>query len=113
MLDRLRTMLWETIYLNPATPEDLIKNIDDPDYKTVKSFEKKNGLCVELTFVDCGALVTAIYEFDNNQFLQKVTMIDNEIETVIFDRQQQIKDIMKMITQAKKEPLIDDKNIPA
>lgn len=99
MIELLRRKLWESIYLNPVSPNDLMDNSSDPDYKSVEFVYSKEGLHITLSFEDAGDYVTAIYTFDNKQLLQNVVMVESGHETVVFDRQKQIKEISMKIKE--------------
>ncbi|MED4904078.1 hypothetical protein [Parageobacillus thermoglucosidasius] len=99
MLNKLRTQLWEAMYLNPVWPHELLENAKDPEYKNISFKPLDAGLEVELLFMDEGQLVKAVYLFDSNDYLQRAVMYENEHESVIYDRNQLVTNIMNEILE--------------
>lgn len=97
MLNQLRKQLWEAMYLNPVWPYELLENAKDPEYQSISFKPLDNGFEVELLFTDEGQLVKAVYLFDSNNYLQRAVMRENEHESVIYDRNQLVTNIMNEI----------------
>jgi hypothetical protein len=102
VLEKLRQKLWETIYLNPVWPHELIENTKDPDYLSVNYKTGNIGIEVELIFKDNEEIVTSIYYFDSNDFLQKAVMIESEKESIFYSRQDEISSLLGQILKIDK-----------
>lgn len=102
MLDELRKELWETMYLNPVWPDELLETAKEPGYQSIEFKSVNKGLEVELTFIDEGVLVTAIYNFDKDDLLQEAHLIENGTRSIIYHRNDLISEIMAKITLIKK-----------
>lgn len=100
MVDALRKNLWESLYLNPLWPSDLIENAMDPDYTQVKFSKWEHGTKAELVFVDEGEDITTTYFFDEKEFLQKVIMTEFGHESIIYDREFEVATVMKDLVDA-------------
>ncbi|GIN71287.1 hypothetical protein J14TS2_17620 [Bacillus sp. J14TS2] len=103
MLESLRRQLWETIYLNPVTIDELLENKEDEGYKEIDVIEEEHGVTVKLTFWDDEDLITSTYEFNAENFLQKALIIERQSETIIFDRNKRITELLKEIEFVKNQ----------
>lgn len=108
MISILRKKLWETMYLNPVWPSELLENLKDPSYKDIKYRKVEKGCQVELTFLDDNTLVKAIYHFDENDYLQKAIMIENSYESIIFNREEEVARIMNEILSLTSKEAINE-----
>jgi hypothetical protein len=106
MVDALRKKLWESVYLNPLWPSELIENAMDPDYKQVSFSKWENGTKAELVFVDEGDEFVATYYFDEKEFLQKVVMKEFGRESIIYDRESDIAAVMKSLVEAVTDEML-------
>lgn len=108
MIEVLRRKLWETIYLNPVTPAELMKNLTDPDYTSVECVNLDRELRITLSFKDDGELIKTVYSYDSNNLLQNVVMQELDTQSVIFNRQEEIKVILNEISNCKNEYLLTE-----
>jgi hypothetical protein len=102
MIEKLRNDLWEAMYLNPVWPHELLENAKDPSYNSVNFKPCDSGTEVELLFTDEGALIKSVYTFDSEEHLQRAVIIENETESVIYDRAQLVASILNQITSYSK-----------
>lgn len=106
MLKKLREELWEAKYLNPVWPSDLLENSRDPNYKSINFKPTETGLEVTLLFKDNGELISAVYIFNNEDYLQKLYMIEPTGKSLIYDRELEIQRIMINIHSFKKNSML-------
>jgi hypothetical protein len=102
MLEILRRKLWETIYLNPVYPHELLENTKDPDYLSVNFKPAINGVNVFITFIDEGQSVDAVYYFDEKDYLQSAVIIESGREATIYNRKEEIASLMTQILSIDK-----------
>lgn len=86
--------LHDLVYKNSIWPQDLLQNLQDPDYLNVSFDSYLDGMCAEVTFMDQGKKITTNYYFSKKSFLQKVEMIEDDQAFVIYDRIEEITKIL-------------------
>ncbi|MFL0475422.1 hypothetical protein ACH0CI_25880 [Priestia sp. 179-F W1.4 NHS] len=96
-LEKLRKELWETTYLTPLRPNDLLENTKDPDYLNISFSREAESLKGELFFKDEEKIIKAEYYFDCNDHLVIAKIIEENDEIVIYDREQRKADIISTI----------------
>src|SRR5690625_981232 len=99
--------LWKAISSNPVWPSELIENTKDLNYKSINFTSRRDGQEVNVLFEENGDLAKAIYNFDENNLLQHCYMIEPQVKSIIYDRQQIINKLKVDIEIAK---LSIDKN---
>ncbi|KQL57249.1 MULTISPECIES: hypothetical protein [Bacillaceae] len=101
MIETLRKILWETTYLNPVTPNELFSLKNDEGYLDVLKKTTMRGFEIVVNFYDDDDFVTTYYTFDEDEKVQLIQMDEFGEITVIFDRQQQIKHVLRKINECK------------
>ncbi|MED5015937.1 hypothetical protein P9847_01315 [Paenibacillus chibensis] len=93
-MSNLIKKLHDLVYKNTIWPQDLLQNLQDPDYLNVNFNSYLDGTCAEVVFMDQGKKITTNYYFCKKSFLQKVEMIEDDRSFIIYDR---IEEITKLL----------------
>ncbi|OMD87838.1 MULTISPECIES: hypothetical protein [Paenibacillus] len=86
--------LYDLIYKNSVWPQDLLENLKDPDYLSVKFDSYLQGTMAEVVFLDEGKKIIANYFFNSKGLVQKIEMIENESVFTVYSR---IDEIAKLL----------------
>lgn len=90
-MKKLMSELCDLKYSDMITPHNLLENVYLDNYNYVKYFTKDNLMCVELEVVGFNHnLELYLYEFDNEESLQRISMFYKTIRTEIFNRQKML-----------------------
>ncbi|MNV58839.1 hypothetical protein D3C71_1512330 [compost metagenome] len=93
-MNDLSNELHDLIYKNTIWPSELLENLTDPDYLSVKFEPYLNGLCGEVVFLDEGKIITAYYYFNKKNFIQKVEMFEENTSIILYDRIEEIAKVL-------------------
>lgn len=99
MNNNLSNELHDLIYKNTIWPSDLLENLNDPDYLSVKFETYLDGLCGEVVFLDEGKTIRTYYYFNKKNFIQKVEMFEDSSSIILYDR---IEEISKLLLKYNK-----------
>lgn len=96
-MSELTKNLHDIIYTNCIWPNDLLENLADPAYLKVQFQPHLDGLMAEVVFIDEGEQITTLYYFNKKQFLQRIEMIEGDKLSVLYDRLEQVAQILKTL----------------
>ncbi|SET61891.1 hypothetical protein [Paenibacillus sp. NFR01] len=86
--------LYDLVYKNSVWPQDLLDNLKDPDYLSVKFDAYLKGTMAEVIFMDEGKKIVANYYFNSKGLVQKIEMIEDEKVFVIYSRIDEIAKVL-------------------
>lgn len=73
------------------TPANLLKNIKLENYNEIKYYKENNELICEMTSTEEEELVKYIYQFDLSDKLNRATILFEEEEIEIFNREKELR----------------------
>ncbi len=83
--------IYDMMYLPILTPYNLLENAKLENYSYVKYYKDLKGLIAEIECeIPDEGMRTFYYKFDDRDFLQKITVVINESEEIVFERQKEI-----------------------
>lgn len=86
-MDTYIKKIYEMLYSPILTPYNLLENVKLPNYKYVKYYKNHIGIIAEMQcFLDEQEEKVFYYQFDQNEYLQKIYYYDNGVEELLFDR---------------------------
>lgn len=77
------------------TPYNLLDNAKLDNYEYVKYYKKENKFISEMKCLVDKVDTIFYYEFDNNNYLQKIMMYQNEKMQCMFNREKELKEVKK------------------
>lgn len=80
--------IYDMLYSPILTPYNLLENVKLSNYKYVKYYKNHIGVVAEMQcFLDDREEKVFYYQFDQNDYLQKIYYYDNGVEEYLFDRE--------------------------
>lgn len=88
------------------TPANLLKNIKLENYNEIKYYKENNELICEMTSTEEEELVKYIYQFDLSDKLNRATILFEEEEIEIFNREKELRISIEEYTRIDSKKII-------
>lgn len=95
-MDAYIKKIYDMLYSPILTPYNLIENVKMSNYEYLKFYTNNIGVVAEMKcFLDEYEEKVFYYQFDQNDYLQRIYYYENDVEETFFDRQLAIKEAKK------------------
>lgn len=102
-MDAYIKKIYDMLYSPILSPYNLLENAKLDNYSYVKYYKNENGLMAEMECeIPDEGRITFLYQFDKNDYLQKIYQKDDRENRVVFDRECAVQDAERDYYRQKK-----------